>query len=414
MSSIIEIRGLGKKYKLAEAQQYLALRDVISNAGKQLFSKKPAYRTGREKEKEFWALQDINLDIETGDRVGIIGRNGAGKSTLLKILSKITPPTTGNIKLHGRVASLLEVGTGFHPELTGRENIYLNGSILGLKKAEINRRLNEIIDFSGVEKFIDTPIKHYSSGMQLRLAFSVAAHLEPEILLIDEVLAVGDMEFQKKCLGKMEEVSKQEGRTILFVSHNLAQLKQLCNTAVLLDKGRMAGYGKVNEILKKYNEEIFSGHNTHYKKSCAIEENRLLEVSILKNNQPVSDAVFPGDEIYVDTVVNAAEVVTNSLIAIRFTNQENIPVFTTTNGDADLSYPSISKGTSRFRVKIPSAFFTPGRYSLIVSWSVPGKQAFDVISNEVFLEVENDRYPGIILNDQRMETFHQSLIWEKT
>jgi lipopolysaccharide transport system ATP-binding protein len=245
MSSIIEIRGLGKKYKLAETQRYLALRDVISHAGKQLFAKK-------EKEKEFWALQDINLDIQPGERVGIIGRNGAGKSTLLKILSKITPPTTGNIKLHGRVASLLEVGTGFHTELTGRENIYLNGSILGLKKAEINRQLDAIIDFSGVEKFIDTPIKHYSSGMQLRLAFSVAAHLEPEILLIDEVLAVGDAEFQKKCIGKMEQVSKSHGRTILFVSHNLDSLRKFCPTTILLDEGKIIEQGNTEKVISLY------------------------------------------------------------------------------------------------------------------------------------------------------------------
>lgn len=247
MSTIIEIRGLGKKYKLAEVQQYLALRNIISKAGKQLFSKRPAGR-----EKEFWALQDIDLDIQPGERVGIIGRNGAGKSTLLKILSKITPPTTGNIILRGRVASLLEVGTGFHPELTGRENIYLNGSILGLKKAEISRQLDAIIDFSGVEKFIDTPLKHYSNGMQLRLAFSVAAHLEPEILLIDEVLAVGDLEFQKKCIGKMEEVSKSHGRTILFVSHNLDSLRKFCPRAVLLEEGKIIEQGNTEKVISFY------------------------------------------------------------------------------------------------------------------------------------------------------------------
>src|SRR5919205_1072193 len=225
MDAAISIHNLSKKYTLSGAASYVALRDVLANSFKSIFRSR--------KSETFWALKDINLEIAAGERVGIIGHNGAGKSTLLKIISRITPPTTGEVVLYGRVASLLEVGTGFHPELTGRENIYLNGSILGLKRTEINRKLDEIISFSGVEKFIDTPLKHYSSGMQLRLAFSVAAHLEPEILLIDEVLAVGDMEFQKKCLGKMEEVSKKDGRTILFVSHNMAAVKQLCTKALI-------------------------------------------------------------------------------------------------------------------------------------------------------------------------------------
>ena len=196
MKPAFEIRNLGKEYTLASAQPYISLRDVISGSMKNIF------QPSKKKKEKFWALQDINADIMPGERVGIIGRNGAGKSTLLKIISRITPPTTGEAIIRGRVGSLLEVGTGFHPELTGRENIYLNGSILGLKRAEITKQLDEIIDFSGVEKFIDTPLKHYSSGMQLRLAFAVAAHLESEILLIDEVLAVGDMEFQKKMFGK--------------------------------------------------------------------------------------------------------------------------------------------------------------------------------------------------------------------
>ncbi|MFZ1261652.1 MAG: ABC transporter ATP-binding protein, partial [Chitinophagaceae bacterium] len=245
MKPAIEIRNLGKEYKLAPSQPYVALRDILSNGAKNLF------KARKEKEK-FWALQDINLDIQPGERVGIIGRNGAGKSTLLKIISRITPPTTGSAIIRGRVGSLLEVGTGFHPELTGRENIYLNGSILGLKKAEINKQLDAIIDFSGVEKFIDTPLKHYSSGMQLRLAFSVAAHLEPEILLIDEVLAVGDAEFQKKCIGKMEEVSKSHGRTIMFVSHNLDSLRKFCSTTILLNGGRLIEKGNTEKMISLY------------------------------------------------------------------------------------------------------------------------------------------------------------------
>lgn len=246
MPPIIEIHKLGKKYSIAPVQRYLALRDVVSERVKTFFSK------SEKTSNEFWALKDINLEIEKGERIGIIGRNGAGKSTLLKILSKITPPTTGEAKLRGRVASLLEVGTGFHPELTGRENIYLNGSILGLTKKEINKKLDEIIDFSGVEKFIDTPLKHYSSGMQLRLAFSVAAHLEPEILLIDEVLAVGDMEFQKKCLGKMEEISRTGDRTILFVSHDLSAISTLTTKCIFLNEGQRISFDKTQDTINQY------------------------------------------------------------------------------------------------------------------------------------------------------------------
>jgi len=250
MKPAIEIRNLGKQYKLAAAEPYISLRDVITAGIKNIFS-------GNQKKKgKFWALQDINLDIMPGERVGIIGRNGAGKSTLLKIISRITPPTSGSAIIRGRVGSLLEVGTGFHPELSGRENIYLNGSILGLKKAEISKQLDAIIDFSGVEKFIDSPLKHYSSGMQLRLAFAVAAHLEPEILLIDEVLAVGDAEFQKKCISKMEEVSSSHGKTILFVSHNMNYITGLCNKAVLLDEGKIIKTGSATEVVGYYAEKI--------------------------------------------------------------------------------------------------------------------------------------------------------------
>jgi len=246
MKPAFEIRNLGKEYTLASAQPYISLRDVISGSMKNIF------QPSKKKKEKFWALQDINADIMPGERVGIIGRNGAGKSTLLKIISRITPPTTGEAIIRGRVGSLLEVGTGFHPELTGRENIYLNGSILGLKRAEITKQLDEIIDFSGVEKFIDTPLKHYSSGMQLRLAFAVAAHLESEILLIDEVLAVGDMEFQKKCLGKMEEVSNKDGRTILFVSHDLSAVSSLTQKSILLKNGIFVRKDDTRKVINEY------------------------------------------------------------------------------------------------------------------------------------------------------------------
>lgn len=255
MKPILEVRNLWKQYKIGgQKASYLSLRERIL----QPFS--------RQQQDTFWALQDINFDVFEGDCLGIVGRNGAGKSTLLKILSQITPPTKGYVKARGRVASLLEVGTGFHPELTGRENIYLNGSILGLKRTDINAKLDEIIDFSGVEKFLETPLKHYSSGMRLRLAFSVAAHLEPEILLIDEVLAVGDAEFQKKCLGKMDEVSKS-GRTVLFISHNLGAVQQLCQRGILINQGQIIENNLIDKTLDKYYQTIYKQKTIDFNKS---------------------------------------------------------------------------------------------------------------------------------------------------
>jgi lipopolysaccharide transport system ATP-binding protein len=248
--TIIKVEGLGKKYIISHEQQqgYTALRDVISNKIKKLTKTKQSNFVDKE---DFWALKDVNFEIKRGDAVGIIGRNGAGKSTLLKILSRITEPTNGRIELNGRVASLLEVGTGFHPELTGRENIFLNGAILGMSRAEIKRKFDEIVEFSGVEKFLDTPVKRYSSGMYVRLAFAVAAHLEPEILIVDEVLAVGDAEFQKKCLGKMNDVSK-EGRTVLFVSHSMDAITRLCTSAILLKNGKVDISGTTDKVINHY------------------------------------------------------------------------------------------------------------------------------------------------------------------
>ncbi|HMK28002.1 MAG TPA: ABC transporter ATP-binding protein [Chitinophagaceae bacterium] len=363
MSSIIEIRGLGKKYKLAEAQQYLALRDIISNAGKQLFSKK-------QKEKEFWALQDIDLDIQPGERVGIIGRNGAGKSTLLKILSRITPPTTGNITIHGRVASLLEVGTGFHPELTGKENIYLNGSILGLKKSEIKRRLDEIIDFSGVEKFIDTPLKHYSNGMQLRLAFSVAAHLEPEILLIDEVLAVGDAEFQKKCIGRMEEISKTEGRTILFVSHNMAIVKKLCTRGVVIDQGKLNYNGDVGKSIQYYSDNnrnlVHKGNNGLYDlqqhPNKADKSQGLLSAEI-RIKGTVSETASPGDSLEITVTYYTTTKLLDAELGIVIKDSEHSPLIGLNNKHLGTTINIQMGEKAKAVINIPHMnIYSPGTY----------------------------------------------------
>lgn len=257
MSVAITVENLSKKYIIGHQprERYTALRDVLANGAKR-FAQKLAHPFAQPEDdathETFWALKDVNFTIQEGDRVGIIGRNGAGKSTLLKILSRITEPTSGRIKIRGRVSSLLEVGTGFHPELTGRENIYLNGAVLGMGKAEITRKFDEIVAFAEVEKFLDTPVKRYSSGMYVRLAFAVAAHLEPEILIVDEVLAVGDAQFQKKCLGKMEDVGK-EGRTVLFVSHNMNAVEQLCKSAMLLDRGEMQRFSPdIRAVVTQY------------------------------------------------------------------------------------------------------------------------------------------------------------------
>jgi lipopolysaccharide transport system ATP-binding protein len=259
--AIITVENLSKRYlvghRTAQREGYIALRDVLAREVHNFTRKAAELIQGKQvvqgdEIEEFWALRNVTFDVKQGDVVGIIGRNGAGKSTLLKILSRITEPTEGRILLRGRVASLLEVGTGFHPELTGRENIFLNGAILGMTQREIRKKFDEIVSFAEVEKFLDTPVKRYSSGMYVRLAFAVAAHLEPEILVVDEVLAVGDAEFQKKCLGKMDEVSRRDGRTVLFVSHNMGAMSTLCQSAIWLDAGTILRNGAVRDVIGEY------------------------------------------------------------------------------------------------------------------------------------------------------------------
>jgi lipopolysaccharide transport system ATP-binding protein len=255
--TVIRIENLGKKYVIGHQQPggYTTLRDRLTDGTQSLFRK--LWTPGRKRmsnpsHEAFWALKDVSFEVQQGDCIGIIGRNGSGKSTLLKLLSRITEPTTGRIAIKGRVASLLEVGTGFHPELTGRENIYLNGAILGMSRAEISKKFDEIAAFAEIDRFLDTPVKRYSSGMYVRLAFAVAAHLEPEILIVDEVLAVGDIQFQKKCLGKMKDVSQEQGRTVLFVSHNMDAIQRLCSQCIMLEHGQLAAQGDTTSVLVRY------------------------------------------------------------------------------------------------------------------------------------------------------------------
>jgi len=346
MKPILEIQNLTKSFQIgANQEKYLSLRDVLSN---------PFRKLGSAPTKEFIALDDISFDVMPGDSLGIVGRNGAGKSTLLKILSKITPPTKGRIIGRGRIASLLEVGTGFHMELTGKENIYMNGSILGMRKVEINKHFDAIVDFSGVEQFLNTPLKRYSSGMQLRLAFAVAAHLDPEILIVDEVLAVGDVEFQKKCLGKMNEVSKS-GRTVLFVSHHMGTIAQLCRKVMILNKGKIFDYTEnTMEGIEKY---LKLNQNVADYEAVNIEDSLVTVKKIsLSNGAEHVNEFTNKDNILIEVELNYEKLPPNTSIYIGVLNQFKMPVF----ADEDMVK------SRRMCMKIGANFLVQGTYSLIV------------------------------------------------
>lgn len=349
MKPILESENISKKFRIQHLQGgYLSLREKIQT----LFS-------NHQKSEDFWALQDISFKVAPGESVGIIGRNGAGKSTLLKILSKITPPSKGRIISRGRIASLLEVGTGFHPELTGRENIFFNGSLLGMKKKEIGEKFDAIVDFSGTERFLDTPLKHYSSGMQLRLAFSVAAFLEPEILIIDEVLAVGDAEFQKKCLGKMNDVSKS-GRTILFVSHNLAAVENLCKSAILLDKGKIVVNDNVQKVIQKYQESFSELVSNKWKTTKVPSEagTYLTSASLVLNGSQPNHKLTVSSEIFSNSSHKDA------FIAFDISNSIGVTIF---QAIPDLKpFIKYFKGTQVLDIEIDLPALIPDQYKVSI------------------------------------------------
>ncbi|GAB4513291.1 MAG: hypothetical protein OHK0046_13980 [Anaerolineae bacterium] len=332
----IRVENLGKQYRIGAAPvRYRTFRDVIINATSAPFRRARSLLRGEaygaaELNQEFWALKDVSFEVQHGDVVGIIGRNGAGKSTLLKILSRITEPTTGRVELYGRVGALLEVGTGFHPELTGRENIYLNASILGMSRAEINRKFDEIVDFAEVEKFIDTPVKHYSSGMGLRLGFAVAAHLEPEILVVDEVLAVGDAAFQKKCLGKMSDVAS-EGRTVLFVSHNMAAVQGLCKSSIVLNQGNLTYMGEQNAGIEHYlNTAQQSAINlTHRKDRHGSGQIKIKKIECRDLNGSPIETVLSGQtfDIYLHFAADPDFYSQRLVVSVSFKTRLGMPVF---------------------------------------------------------------------------------------
>jgi len=351
---IIEINNISKKYRIAHQQEkYVTLRDILTNVIRKPFRFIRSKVSKNVAKEDFWALKDISFTVDKGEAMGIIGPNGAGKTTLLKILSRITPPTAGKIKLRGRTASLLEVGTGFHPELTGRENIFLNGAILGMSKTEIKKKFDEIVSFSGIKKFLDTPVKRYSSGMFVRLAFSVAAHLEPEILLIDEVLAVGDAEFQKKCLGKMDDITKKSGRTILFVSHNMAAVQNLCNRCIFLDQGRIKMIGETRKVIEKYLSTSSVGASKRILKDYKQDNSRIKILSIeLKNGIQNKFCVSWAQPIEMIIEIEVKERVKQVSFAVGVSTIENVPVFTVHHNDHGERLWNLDKGRYRIRVSI--------------------------------------------------------------
>ena len=420
MSDIaIQVENLSKLYRIgARQEKYRTLRDTIADAAASPFRRvRSAFGgsalSGRGTDT-IWALKDVSFEVKRGEVVGIIGRNGAGKSTLLKILSRITEPTSGYAKIHGRVGSLLEVGTGFHPELTGRENIYLNGAILGMKRAEIERKFDEIVAFSEIEKFIDTPVKFYSSGMYLRLAFAVAAHLEPEVLLVDEVLAVGDAEFQRKCLGKIGDVAR-EGRTILFVSHNMGAIRKLCTECILLGEGRTEMFGDSETVIRKYLTANTTYHGA-WKRSSDMPQGRGIffeEVTIRSHRGAVTGHFDSSEPLSINVSVYVPEEINDAQIAIQITNQESVPVFTTANTNSSKAYPTIQAGRHKYVIDIPGSFLHPGLYSIIIASMIPRAQIYDLIEDELSFLIEDMGNHATALRDGRLGVVTPIFEWKE-
>lgn len=403
MSVAIKVENLSKAYQLGVISTGTLSRDLERWIAKVRGKEDPFLTIGEANDRSIkgtsdvvLSLNNISFEIQQGDAVGIIGRNGAGKSTLLKLLSRVTSPTSGSIKVKGRIASLLEVGTGFHPELTGRENIYLNGAILGMRKKEIRRKFDEIVDFASVERYIDTPVKRYSSGMYVRLAFAVAAHLESEILIVDEVLAVGDAEFQKKCLGKMGEVSKGEGRTVLFVSHNMNSIATLCNKGILLNKGRVELNGTASECVLQYRYEnkthtiqtVWTDIRNNFTDSnFAINKISLLNYNYSELTTPV---VSSGEDLYL-LIEGDISILSPALkIGYELINQNETILFTSLTTDKEnQNWPALKIGKNKLITKIPINILIPGKYTVNIHIALHDlKWICNARENEITLDFE--------------------------
>lgn len=367
----IFVENITKKYLIGTSNlPYQMLRHQLAQTFsaswqhlKNLLQGKKDYKSN--KYEEIWALKGVSFKIHPGEAVAIIGNNGTGKSTLLKILSRITPPTSGKATINGRMGSLLEVGTGFHPELTGRENIYLNGSILGMYRKEIEKKFDEIVDFAQIEKFLDTPVKHYSSGMYMRLAFSVAAHLDTDILIVDEVLAVGDIRFQKKCLGKMEDVAKR-GRTVIFVSHNMPAVRSLCTRGILLDQGKIIRDGPINEVVHDYLASYLQVCSAKYWKK---EEHpvhmpiKMISVELKKGNEELTESINISEDHYIDMTYEVVNTGTQACLSLSILTEEGASVFNSLNNLEEHYYAKpLKQGIYRTRCVLPKNLFNDGRY----------------------------------------------------
>ena len=403
----IEFNNVSKQYKLGLVSTKTLSHDLNRWWQTKILRKEDPYlkigsvndRSAKADSDYVWALKDIDFKVEQGDVVGIIGKNGAGKSTLLKLLSRVTNPTTGTIRARGRIASLLEVGTGFHPELTGRENIYMNGSIMGMNKAEITRKLDEIVDFSGCERYIDTPVKRYSSGMTVRLGFAIAAHLDPEILVVDEVLAVGDAEFQKKAIGKMQDVSKGEGRTVLFVSHNMASIRQLCKSGILLNKGTIETSGNINDVVTHYLSGQKTLNDFERKGNGSI---RVLE-SKISNNE-----VTLGGDLEIELKLQCFRDCEKVDISFDVKDEDYNQVAHISNYDSQFTLTNTKAGSIyEIKCKISNVNMAPGAYVSNIWVGSPYEMydwireciSFYVLQNSTFIQRETpyDSYSKVVL-----------------
>jgi lipopolysaccharide transport system ATP-binding protein len=411
--TVISVENLSKSYRLGQIGTGTLSRDLKVWWARTRGKPNPLLRIGQTDHGNrtgeiLWALKDVSFQVEQGEVLGIIGRNGAGKSTLLKILSRVTAPTSGCVKVKGRIASLLEVGTGFHPELTGRENIYLNGAILGMTKEEVRRRFDEIVAFAEIDKFIDTPVKRYSSGMYVRLAFAVAAHLESEILLVDEVLAVGDAEFQKKCLGKMGDVATQEGRTVLFVSHNMAAVSQLCRSAILLENGNTTVEGVAAEIIEKYLTRMTTqtAERVWRNRDEAPGDDRIrLRAARIRQENSLSPVININRSFELEMEFEVLKEVKNLVAAVNVNNSEGICLFS----NADWRPNQLIPGTYFKVVTFPGQLLAEGRFSCLLqlvffdsnipSVVVPNALSFDTVDSKDPLSIRGyykGHWPGLV------------------